>query len=182
MACYARPMTKAIPHLTLVLGGVASGKSAHAEALALKARRSLLYIATAEAHDSDMRAKIDVHIARRGPEWRTLEAPLSTAEALIEAPAGQIILLDCLTMWLSNHLFAEHDLTAETDKLLGAITRCKSPIIAVSNELGLGGIGADSLTRRFQREQGQLNQRIAARAELVHFVTAGITQTLKGTS
>lgn len=173
-------MTDLFPHLTLVLGGVASGKSAFAETLVRRHTAPPFYLATAEAGDAEMSAKIAQHRARRGESWQTIETPHDTASALKAVPAGHVVLLDCLTMWLSNQLFAKADLAAETDALLASLAGCRSPVIAVSNELGQGGIGADPLTRRFQREQGLLNQRIAAQAETAVLVVAGLPQLLKG--
>lgn len=169
-----------LPRLTLVLGGAASGKSAFAEGLVARASESRLYLATAEAHDAEMRAKLDRHRARRGPEWRTIEAPRDPGAALGTARAQEVVLLDCATMWLSNHLLSDSDLAQAEAALFDALTRCDAPVVVVSNEVGLSVVPENALARRFQTAQGALNQRLAARADLVVNVIAGLPQALKG--
>lgn len=165
--------------LTLVLGGIASGKSAHAEELAVATGLPRLYLATAQAFDAEMRAKIARHRDARGPHWTTIEEPLDVAAALRRVPAGHVILFDCVTMWLTNHLLAEHDLGAEQAALLSALAACTSPVIAVSNEVGLAGVPENPLARRFANAQGGLNQALAAAASRVTLVTAGLPLVLK---
>lgn len=165
--------------LTLILGGVSSGKSVHAEQIAQGSGVSRLYVATAQPHDDEMAAKIRVHQSRRGAGWTTAEAPLDLGPALT-SPDADVVLLDCVSMWLSNHLLAENDIDDATRQLTAALQACPVPIIAVSNEVGLGGVAANSLARRFATEQGRLNQRLAAMAHNVHLVTAGIALPLKG--
>lgn len=169
-----------LPRLTLVLGGAASGKSAFAEGLVAGASDARLYLATAEAHDAEMRAKLARHRARRGPEWRTIEAPLDPGPALGTAQAGEAVLLDCATLWLSNHLLAGHDLARAEASLLAALARCAAPVVVVSNEVGLSVVPENALARRFQNAQGALNQRLADKAGLVVNVIAGLPQVLKG--
>lgn len=168
-----------LPQLTLVLGGAGSGKSAHAEQLLTEASRPLLYIATGQAFDDEMRRKIDVHQARRGAIWRTVEAPLDVPAALTQASPKDAVLLDCATLWLTNHLFAESDLDAEEARLIEALTSCVAPVVVVSNEVGAGIVPENALSRRFRNAQGALNQRLAAAADNVIAVMAGLPLVLK---
>ncbi|PVA10102.1 bifunctional adenosylcobinamide kinase/adenosylcobinamide-phosphate guanylyltransferase [Pelagivirga sediminicola] len=170
-----------LPSLTLVLGGAASGKSAYAEGLVRRASTRRLYLATAEAYDDEMRAQIAQHRAARSKDgWTTIEAPLDPAPALGAAQADQAILLDCATLWLSNHMLAGSDLAEAEAALLQALDACAAPVVAVSNEVGLSVVPDNALARRFQRAQGGLNQRLAARAGLVVLITAGLPSVLKG--
>ena len=165
-------------NLSLILGGASSGKSAYAERLALASGRPLVYLATGQARDGEMAAKITRHQARRGSEWQLIEAPLELCPPL-SGLGGKVGLLDCLTLWLSNHLEAGHTIEAETDRLLGAIAASGAVVIAVSNELGLGLVPADPISRAFRDAQGRLNQRFAAAASTVTFITAGLPLALK---
>ncbi|MGX0877025.1 adenosylcobinamide kinase/adenosylcobinamide-phosphate guanylyltransferase [Roseovarius sp. MBR-154] len=167
--------------LTLVLGGAASGKSAYAEGIVCASGRPRIYLATAEAHDDEMRAKLDRHRAQRGPDWRTIEAPRDLGPTLGQAGPGDVVLLDCATMWLSNHLLAESDLSQAEAALFDALDTCAAPVVLVSNEVGLSVVPDNALARRFQNAQGALNQHLAARAGLVINVIAGLPQVLKGT-
>ena len=170
-----------LPRLTLVLGGAASGKSRWAEAQMRAHGDDRLYIATAEAHDDEMRAKIAAHKAARAADgWHTVEAPLDVAPALADAGPGQAVLLDCATLWLSNHMLADHDLTTEEDALMKALADCAAPVVVVSNEVGLSVVPDNPLARRFQRAQGDLNKRLAAEADLVVQMIAGLPLVLKG--
>ena len=169
-----------LPQLTLVLGGAASGKSAFAEGLVVQSGRPRLYIATGQASDPEMRARIARHIAARGPGWETVEAPLAVAEAITAANPGSAILLDCATLWLSNLMFAERDSAEETARLLAVIAATPVPVVVVSNELGLSPVPDHPLARRFRDEQGALNQRLAAAADLAVLVVAGLPMVLKG--
>lgn len=168
-----------LPRLSLILGGIASGKSAHAEALCMASGLPRFYLASAQATDPEMRTKINRHIADRGAGWTTVEAPLDMARALGAIPPGHVVLFDCATLWLSNHLMANSDLAAEQTALLAALGACASPVIVVSNEVGLGGVSEHALTRRFANAQGALNQAIAAQADAVTLVTAGLPLVLK---
>jgi adenosylcobinamide kinase/adenosylcobinamide-phosphate guanylyltransferase len=167
--------------VTLVLGGAASGKSAHAEALAAGLSARPVYIATAEALDGEMREKIAVHRARRGETWETVEAPLELAHAIRrhDGPDASI-LVDCLTLWLSNLLGEGRDAAAETDALVAALGGARGRVILVSNEIGLGLVPENALARSFRNLQGMLNQRVAAAADDVVFVAAGLPLVLKG--
>lgn len=164
----------------LVLGGAASGKSAFAENLVERQDAPLVYIASAQAWDAEMRAKIDTHVARRGPRWRTVEAPLDAAPELARLVPGEVCLFDCATMWLSNHLLAENDLEAEQARLLAAIRDCAARLVIVSNEVGFGIVPDNALARRFREAQGRLNIVLAREAGLVVQVIAGLPQVLKG--
>lgn len=170
-----------LPRLTLVLGGAASGKSVFAEGLVLRAGRAPVYLATAEAFDDEMRAKLAQHRARRAAVWRTVEAPRDPAAALAAMTAGDVVLLDCATMWLSNHILAESDLAQAEAALFAALDACAAPVVVVSNEVGLSVVPDNALARRFQSAQGALNQRLAARAGLVINVIAGLPMVLRGT-
>ncbi|SEK64686.1 bifunctional adenosylcobinamide kinase/adenosylcobinamide-phosphate guanylyltransferase [Roseovarius nanhaiticus] len=170
-----------LPPLSLVLGGAASGKSRWAEAQIRKTDARRLYIATAEAYDDEMRAKIASHQKARGADgWTTVEAPLNVTPALADAAPDQIVLLDCATLWLSNHMLADHDLAAEEEGLISALSGCAAPVVVVSNEVGLSVVPDNALARRFQRAQGDLNKRLAAEAGLVVQMIAGLPLVLKG--
>lgn len=168
-----------LQNLTLVLGGASSGKSAHAETLVTATGRPRVYIATAEAWDAEMTAKIARHRAQRGPAWRTLEAPHDLPAALATVTAEEAVLIDCATLWLTNLLLAEADLAAAETALLAAIAACPAPVVIVSNEVGQGIVPDNALARRFRTAQGGLNQRLAARAARVVAVLAGLPLTLK---
>lgn len=174
------PGTPALPRLTLVTGGARSGKSTWVEGLAMSAGRPRRYIATAQAFDAEMQDRIARHRAQRGTGWTTVEAPLELAAALAEAGPEEVVLVDCLTLWLTNHLLADHDLADAADRLAGALAACAAPVICVTNEVGWGIVPADPLSRRFRDEQGRLNQRLAAQAELVVAVLCGLPLALKG--
>ncbi len=177
----ARPAT--LPHATLVLGGARSGKSAYAEALVLGATPegvSPLYIATATASDAEMAARIARHRARRGTAWRTLEVPLDLADALTcQSERGGPILVDCLTLWLTNVMLAGRDAENETAKLVDTLARLEGPLVAVSNEVGLGLVPDSRLGREFRDHLGILHQRLAVLADRVVFMTAGLPMQLK---
>jgi adenosylcobinamide kinase/adenosylcobinamide-phosphate guanylyltransferase len=165
--------------VTLVLGGARSGKSRHAEALVQAHPPPWIYVATAEALDEEMTQRIAAHRARRAAEWRTLEAPRNLPEAIEQAPDRAPILIDCLTLWLSNLLLAETDVERECDRLEAGLARRSGPIVLVANEVGLGIVPDNSLARRFRDAAGRLNQRLAARADRVIFIAAGLSLQLK---
>jgi adenosylcobinamide kinase/adenosylcobinamide-phosphate guanylyltransferase len=169
------------PAHTLVVGGARSGKSAFAEQLIVASGRPRRYIATAEAWDDEMRARIAQHRRDRGGNWVTVEAPLDLPAALASAQADEAVLIDCATLWLTNHLLAEHDLQAEGERLVLALASCPAPVVIVSNETGWGIVPENALARRFRDAQGRLNQRLAAEAALVVTVIAGLPLALKGT-
>jgi adenosylcobinamide kinase/adenosylcobinamide-phosphate guanylyltransferase len=174
-------MSIALPPLTLIVGGAASGKSAYAERLMTATRRPLTYIATAEAYDDEMRDKIAAHQARRGPDWTTVEAPRDLVAPLRQADPTDAILIDCASLWLTNHLLGESDLVAEGDMLIAALEACAAPVVVVTNEVGAGIVPENALARRFRAAQGVLNQRLAAHADQVFTVIAGLPLALKGT-
>lgn len=167
-------------NLTLVLGGAASGKSLFAEKLVVQTGRDRVYLATSQAFDDEMRAKIARHIAQRGPDWTTIEQPIDVAAALACVTDTQAVLLDCATLWLTNVMLAEMDIEVETRKLLSAVADCRVPVVIVSNEIGLGLVPDNALSRQFREAQGLLNQRIAEIATTVVFVAAGLPMVLKG--
>lgn len=173
-------MTVSLPALTLVLGAAASGKSAFAERLLVSTGRPMTYIATAEAFDEEMRVKIAAHQAQRGSGWTVVEAPLDLTAPLAAVEPGGAVLIDCATLWLTNHLMAEHDLITEESRLLRAIRTARAPVVVVSNEVGAGIVPENALARRFRAAQGGLNQSLAARADLVVAVMAGLPLVLKG--
>lgn len=169
-----------LPRLTLVLGGANSGKSAFAEGLAAGSGRPRVYVATAQAWDAEMAAKIAAHRAGRGDGWRTVEAPLDVGPALADCDPGAVVLLDCATLWLSNRMLAEVPGDAG-EALLAALAGCRAPVVVVSNEVGMGVVPDTPLGREFGQEQGRLNQRLAAAAGLAVLVVAGLPVVLKGT-
>lgn len=170
-----------LPDFTFVLGGAASGKSAFAESLCFQSGKPRVYLATAQAFDDEMRAKIADHRAQRGTDWLTVEAPLDIKSALSGRSTDEIVLLDCATLWLTNVILAEQDHDAATKEMLDAIATCPAQIIVVSNEVGHGIVPDNALSRKFRNAQGRLNQMLAAQATLVVQVTAGLPQPLKGT-
>ena len=160
--------------ITFVLGGARSGKSRHAEALVQAHPPPWRYVATAQALDGEMRARIAEHRARRDGRWQTVEAPLDLPGALaVDAPA----LVDCLTLWASNLLLAGRE--PDWPGLLAALDRRTAPAVLVSNEVGLGIVPDNALARRFRDMAGVLHQRVAARAERVVLMVAGIAVVVK---
>ncbi|MEM5476511.1 bifunctional adenosylcobinamide kinase/adenosylcobinamide-phosphate guanylyltransferase [Pacificibacter sp. AS14] len=166
--------------ITLVLGGASSGKSHLAEKICFASPLPRIYIATAQAFDDEMRDKIAQHKIDRGNAWTTFEAPFEVDTVLRAIPSDQIVLLDCATLWLTNHLLAEHDISDQTDALLDALCTCASPVIIVSNEVGQGIVPENKLARHFRIEQGRLNRHLAERANCVVGVMAGLPFVLKG--
>ena len=167
--------------VTLILGGARSGKSVLAERLIASYGGSPVYVATATAGDGEMAARIQAHQARRGPTWRTVEEPLDLAAVIgREASPQSALLVDCLTLWISNMLFNNIDIDNETARLIGALGERRGSIVLVSNEVGQGIVPDNALARRFRDEAGRLHQRVAAAADRVLFVIAGLAQTLKG--
>jgi adenosylcobinamide kinase / adenosylcobinamide-phosphate guanylyltransferase len=166
--------------LTLVLGGARSGKSRYAESLITALPPPWLYLATAEALDEEMTERIAMHQQRRAAGWQTIEAPRDLAGALEAAPAEAPMLIDCLTLWLSNCMLANADVDAEMVRLEEALRRRGGTVVLVSNEVGFGIVPDNALARRFRDLQGRLNQRIAALADRVILVVAGLPLTVKG--
>ena len=175
------PSTFSLPALSLVIGGARSGKSRLAERLITASRRPRTYIATAQAFDDEMRHRIARHITDRGPDWTTIEAPLRLAETLGLCPPDPAILIDCATLWLTNHMLSGSDLAAATAALLDALATCPAPVVIVSNEVGWGIVPENPLARAFRDAQGRLNQSLAAQSTLAIGVMAGLPIILKGT-
>jgi adenosylcobinamide kinase/adenosylcobinamide-phosphate guanylyltransferase len=170
-----------LPPLTLVLGGARSGKSRYAEALVEAAAEGGTYCATAEAGDAEMAERIAAHCNRRGPFWRTVEAPLALADSVRRAAEpGQPVLVDCLTLWLSNLMLAGVPLDAEFAGLRMALRDAAGPVVLVANEVGLGLVPETLLGRQFRDAAGRLNQEMAGLANRVVFVAAGLPLVLKG--
>lgn len=167
--------------VTLVLGGARSGKSGHAEALVRALPQPWIYLATAEPGDGEMAERIRRHQADRGPGWTTVEEPLDLPGALrTHAGPGRAVLVDCLTLWLSNLMFAERDIDAATAGLLDALADTAGTVVLVSNEVGQGIVPDNALARAFRDHAGRMHQRVAAAADRVLFVVAGLPMTLKG--
>jgi adenosylcobinamide kinase / adenosylcobinamide-phosphate guanylyltransferase len=173
-----------VAKLSLVLGGARSGKSRYAEGLIATLpppwQAPWTYVATAEPGDAEMAERIAVHRARRGAAWRTIEAPRDLVGSLRTASAAPA-LVDCLTLWLSNLMLAGADIEAEMERLDCVLAVAAAPIVMVANEVGYGIVPDHPLGRRFRDMQGVLNQRIAARADRVALVVAGLPLALKGT-
>jgi adenosylcobinamide kinase/adenosylcobinamide-phosphate guanylyltransferase len=179
---------------TLVLGGARSGKSAYAERLAIEAGKEVVYIATATAGDDEMAARIKHHRGSRPAEWTTVEEPLALGNQLLRwSSPDRLILVDCLTLWLSNLLFSGGDDYPEVgeitlpalfheqqDMLASALTKCSSDVVLVSNEVGMGIMPFGAISRCFMDEAGRLNQSVAAICDRAVFVAAGLPLVLKG--
>ena len=168
---------------SFVLGGARSGKSLHAETLAKTqhtASGKLVYLATAQIFDEEMQARIDLHKQRRGPEWVLAEAPVDLVDTLrrFEHP-DNVILIDCLSVWMTNLIIGEHDIAAHRDSLIAHLAISISSLIFVASETGLGIVPDNALSRQFRDESGRLNQMVAEASDDVFFVTAGIAQKIK---
>jgi len=169
-----------LPPVTLVLGGARSGKSRFAENLVKRHTRGFTYLATASAGDAEMAARIREHRERRGPDWRTIEVPLDIAPELVnETEVGSAVLVDCLTLWLSNVMAAGRDPVGETEALIACFGQLGGPVVFVSNEVGLGIVPENALARAFRDHAGILNQRMATIADQVFLITAGLPSRLK---
>jgi adenosylcobinamide kinase/adenosylcobinamide-phosphate guanylyltransferase len=169
-----------LPRLTLVLGGARSGKSRYAEALIEGAAPRALYLATGQALDDEMAERIRHHRARRGAGWTTVEEPLDLAPRLAAVSHAECpILVDCLTLWLANLLEAGRDVESEIAGLIDLLPRLAGPVVLVANEVGLGIVPENALARAFRDHAGRLNQAVAARAERVVFIAAGLPLFLK---
>jgi adenosylcobinamide kinase/adenosylcobinamide-phosphate guanylyltransferase len=165
--------------LTLVLGGARSGKSRYAESLIAASRPPWIFVATAELGDAEMAERIALHRDRRGHEWRTIEAPHDLTAALAAVAADAPVLVDCLTLWLSNRMLADVDLEAEIARFEASLDGHSGPVFLVSNEVGFGIVPDNELARRFRDLQGRLNQRLAARADRVVLMVAGLPIVVK---
>lgn len=166
--------------LTLVLGGARSGKSSYAEALVAALPPPWVYIATAEPHDEEMQQRIELHRLRRGDGWQTEVAPTDLPGVFMRpGVAGRPVLIDCLTLWISNLMLANKDVGPAIAEFEIALAARDGPVVLVSNEVGLGIVPDNALARRFRDEAGRLNQRLAAIAQKVVLVVAGLPLTLK---
>jgi adenosylcobinamide kinase/adenosylcobinamide-phosphate guanylyltransferase len=164
----------------LALGGARSGKSAYAQALAEAAAPERVYLATAEAGDAEMADRIARHQAARGQSWMTREAPLALVEALVaEAQPGRVVLVDCLTLWITNLMLAGRDVEAEVARFAEAVGGLRAPVIVVSNEVGLSLVPETRLGRDFRDFQGRANAALARACDAVVFVAAGLPTVLK---
>lgn len=160
--------------LTLVIGGARSGKSQYAESCVANGPPPWIYIATAEMLDGEMQERIRQHQARRDERWQTHDVPLNLASAIQElATEGRYVLVDCLTLWLSNIMHAGLDVAKECDALAESLARAEGHVVLVSNEVGFGIVPDNALARRFRDEQGRLNMKIAEVADEVVLLVAG---------
>jgi adenosylcobinamide kinase/adenosylcobinamide-phosphate guanylyltransferase len=173
-------MATPLPRLTLVIGGARSGKSRFAEGLATCQPAPWIYIATAEAHDNEMADRIAHHQGRRAEGWTTLEAPRDLAGAIVAPRAeASVLLIDCLTLWLTNVMLGGGEVEREQTRLLEALASAPTPVIAVSNEVGMGIVPDNALARAFRDAQGRLNAAVAQQANHVVLMAAGLPLTLK---
>lgn len=165
---------------TLVLGGARSGKSRFAESLVLGSGLKPVYVATASPGDEEMADRIEEHRRRRGKRWLTIEEPVNLSAVLGQlARADAAVLVDCLTLWLTNLMMRGIDIGAEIEELAGIIPAFAGPVVFVSNEVGLGLVPDNAMGREFRDHAGRLNQAVAARAAQVYFIAAGLPLTLK---
>ena len=172
--------TAPLPRLTLILGGARSGKSRHGEALVETSGLKPCYLATAEALDDEMAERIARHRARRHDRWRTIEEPLALTDALIDvSAAGRAVLVDCLTLWVTNLMVHERPIEVEIERLVACLDRLDGATVFVANEVGQGVVPPHAMARRFIDHAGCLHQRLAAKANQVLLMTAGLAQQLK---
>ena len=170
-----------LPPLTLVLGGARSGKSRYAERLVLASDLEPVYLATAQPLDDELARRIAEHRSRRGAAWRTVEEPLDLPGALARhaAAPGRAVLVDCLTLWLTNLMVAGRDVADETGRLLRGLDGLPAPVVLVSNEVGQGVVPANAMARAFVDSAGRLHRDLAARADAVTLLVAGLPLHLK---
>ena len=166
--------------LVLLVGGARSGKSRLALERAQALPGELIYVATGEALDAEMSKRIARHRAERGPRWRTVEAPLDLSDAIArESREENVLVVDCLTLWLSNLILGERDVEAATATLLEVLERRRGTVLLVSNEVGMGIVPENALARRFRDDAGRLNQAVAQVADEVLLVCAGLALRMK---
>ena len=165
----------------LVLGGARSGKSSYAEKMVESSGLQPLYLATGRAFDKEMENRIAIHRDRRGSEWQTVEEPLDLIGALtLNAATDRFVLVDCLTLWLTTLMKAERDITTETASLVAMLPNLAGPVVFVSNEVGLGIVPENRMAREFRDHAGFLHQAVAAIADEVYFMAAGLPLRMKG--
>jgi len=167
--------------ITFVLGGARSGKSSFAEKLVEDSGLQPVYLATGRAFDKEMESRISIHRDRRGSEWQTVEEPLDLVGAL-EKHAGhdRFVLVDCLTLWITNLMMAEQNIATETKTLIAALPKLSGPVVFVSNEVGLGIVPENRMAREFRDHAGFLHQAVASVADEVYFMAAGLPLKMKG--
>ena len=167
--------------ITLVTGGARSGKSSYAEGLAGQSDLDRIYVATGRAWDDEMRVRIERHREQRGDRWRTIEEPLELPRLLQrEAGPDRMLLVDCLTLWITNLMMAERPVSEAADELIAALERADGPIVIVTNEVGMGIVPDNAMAREFRDHAGALAQRISRMADRVVLVAAGLPMILKG--
>lgn len=165
---------------TLVLGGARSGKSVFAEQLVESSGLRPVYIATGQALDAEMGGRIAEHQGRRGGNWQTVEAPLELVEAIAAQCSPQTaVLVDCLNLWVTNLMMADHDIDSASNALCQALAQAKGPLVLVSSEVGLGIVPDNAMARAFRDHAGRINQRVAGVAKTVYLVAAGLPLVLK---
>jgi adenosylcobinamide kinase/adenosylcobinamide-phosphate guanylyltransferase len=173
-------MNRGTGRVVLLVGGARSGKSRLAQARAESLAGELVYIATGQPFDAEMTERIARHQLDRGPRWRTVESPLDLPGAIAhESAAERVLLVDCLTLWLSNLMLGDHDTSGATGRLLEALTEQSGTVLLVSNEVGMGIVPDNALARRFRDEAGRLNQDVAQVADEVLLVAAGLAIRMK---
>ena len=168
-----------VSHLSFVLGGARSGKSRHAESMVTAYPAPWTYIATAQALDGEMQERIAEHRARRDDGWETLDVPFELAGALSSVETGRPVLIDCLTLWLTNVMLADRDVEAEIRGLAEVLASPRGPWVVVANEVGLGIVPENALARRFRDAAGRLNQQVASQADEVLMMVAGLPLKVK---
>ena len=173
-------MAMSLPQSTFVIGGGSSGKSRFAEDLVMGSGRRPVYLATALPGDDETRERIALHRSRRGDFWRTIEEPLDAGRVISGCNRDEVVLFECATHWLLNQITAGHDPVAASDSLIGSIACAPCPVVSVSNEIGLGVVPLDRLTREFVSYHGELNRRLANSSDAAVLVVAGLPSVLKG--
>ncbi|MFD1198538.1 bifunctional adenosylcobinamide kinase/adenosylcobinamide-phosphate guanylyltransferase [Brucella gallinifaecis] len=168
-------------NITLVLGGARSGKSSYAEKLVENSALQPVYLATGRAFDQEMESRISIHRDRRGNEWKTIEEPLNLVGALAKhARHDSFVLVDCLTLWITNLMMAEQNIAAETEALIKALPTLSGPVVFVSNEVGMGIVPENRMAREFRDSAGFLHQAMASVADEVYLLVAGLPLKVKG--
>jgi adenosylcobinamide kinase/adenosylcobinamide-phosphate guanylyltransferase len=178
----AQPNTAGRGRLTLVLGGARSGKSRHAQILAMATPPPWIYVATAQALDEEMSERIAKHKAARGDGWSTIEEPIELVRAVAEAPESAPVVVDCITLWLTNLMLGQHDVDSAMAEFIKCLDRRRAPTIVVSSEVGTGLVPETPLGRAFRDQAGLTNQRLAVSAQQVLYMVAGLAMKLKALS